>query len=518
MRGPDAGFALSIEAASDSSLRSRLGSLADSAARPASAAMTQRTKIVRERKKLRLNQLDQHGSMGRAAYFEQLGVLQLKLQRIQQAYLFTGDSAVIVFEGWDAAGKGGTIRRMSAVLDPRGFKVWPIAAPRAFEKERHYLFRFWERLPPQGAISVFDRSWYGRVLVERVEGMAVDHEWQRAYDEINEFERFLLDHGTRVVKLFLHITQDEQLRRFEERLRDPMKRWKLSYDDFRNRRNWAHYQQAVEDMVERTSTRAAPWHVIPANDKKYARIACIRIVTETLAANVDLSPPPLDERAIEEVKAVLGLDPQALAEPRPGGARPAARPHTCTAVVARALRAGAVRADPGLADAHFENWFLNVIEWAVHASARCSVNLSLTLMLQKPCRVRVGPVAATEAEPAHAGRRARTVQAGVRAMPPRALMWSSPALIGATGKPRGARLLSIRYGARLALGILGPRDRTPFFRLASARAMLRAGRLRVTSIGCASPGFRLNWASAVYRNRRFIYTRAPDNEAGVSYS
>ena len=268
--------------------------------------MTRRTKIVLERKKLRLSQLAKHGSIGRAAYFEELGALQLKLQRIQQAYLFTGDSAVIVFEGWDAAGKGGTIRRMSAVLDPRGFKVWPIAAPRAFEKERHYLFRFWERLPPHGAISVFDRSWYGRVLVERVEGMAAEREWQRAYDEINEFERFLLDHGTRVVKLFLHITQDEQLRRFEERLRDPLKRWKLSYDDFRNRRNWPHYQQAVEDMVERTSTQAAPWHVIPANDKKYARIACIRIVTEILAANVDLSPPPLDERAIDEVKAVLG--------------------------------------------------------------------------------------------------------------------------------------------------------------------------------------------------------------------
>jgi AMP-polyphosphate phosphotransferase len=279
--------------------------------------MTRRTKIVLERKKLRLSQLAEHGSIGRGAYFNELSALQLKLQRIQQAYLFTGDSAVIVLEGWDAAGKGGTIRRMSAVLDPRGFKVWPIAAPRAFEKERHYLFRFWERLPPHGAIAVFDRSWYGRVLVERVEGMAADREWQRAYGEINEFERFLLDHGTRVVKLFLHITQDEQLRRFEERLRNPLKRWKLSYDDFRNRRNWAQYQQAVEDMVERTSTQAAPWHVILANDKKYARVACIRIVAEVLAANVDLSPPPLDERAIDEVKAVLGLDPQALADDAP---------------------------------------------------------------------------------------------------------------------------------------------------------------------------------------------------------
>ena len=303
--------------------------------------MIRRTKIVLERKKVRLSQLAEHGSIGSPAYFKELGALQLKLQRIQQAYLFTGDSAVIVFEGWDAAGKGGTIRRMSAVLDPRGFKVWPIAAPRAFEKERHYLFRFWERLPPQGAISVFDRSWYGRVLVERVEGMADEREWRRAYDEINEFERFLLDHGTRVVKLFLHITEDEQLRRFEERLRDPLKRWKLSFDDFRNRRNWPHYQQAVEDMVERTSTRAAPWHVIPANDKKYARIACIRNVTEILAANVDLSPPPLDERAIDEVKAVLGLDPQAIAERAP--AAPARqRSRARTVVVASALRARSV--------------------------------------------------------------------------------------------------------------------------------------------------------------------------------
>jgi polyphosphate kinase 2 (PPK2 family) len=285
--------------------------------------MTQRSKIILEKKKVRLDRLVDHQGVDRTTYFKDLGALQQKLQRIQQAYLFTGDSAVIVFEGWDAAGKGGTIRRMAAVLDPRGFKVWPIAAPRAFEKERHYLFRFWERLPPHGAIAVFDRSWYGRVLVERVEAMAAEGEWRRAYDEINEFERFLLDHGTRVVKLFLHITQDEQLRRFEERLRDPLKRWKLSYDDFRNRRSWAQYGQAIEDMVERTSTRAAPWHVIPANDKKYARLACLRIVTRTLAANVDLSPPPLDARAVDEARAVLGLDPHALADPTAPPASPA---------------------------------------------------------------------------------------------------------------------------------------------------------------------------------------------------
>jgi polyphosphate kinase 2 (PPK2 family) len=284
--------------------------------------MSRRSKIILEKKKVRLSRLDNHQSITKGAYFKQLGTLQLKLQRIQQAYLFTGDSAVIVFEGWDAAGKGGAIRRMAAVLDPRGFKVWPIAAPRAFEKERHYLFRFWERLPPHGAIAVFDRSWYGRVLVERVESMAAEHEWRRAYDEINEFERFLIDHGTRVVKLFLHITEDEQLRRFEERVRNPLKRWKLSYDDFRNRRNWEHYEQAIEDMIERTSTLAAPWHVVAGNDKRHARIACMRIVTRALAADVDLSPPPLDQRAVDEVKAVLGLDPLALVDPAPASPPP----------------------------------------------------------------------------------------------------------------------------------------------------------------------------------------------------
>ena len=279
--------------------------------------MNRRSKITLEKKKVRLDHLGDHRTIPQAEYFEKLATLQMKLQRIQQAYLFTGDSAVIVFEGWDAAGKGGTIRRMAAVLDPRGFKVWPIAAPRAFEKERHYLFRFWERLPPKGAIAVFDRSWYGRVLVERVEAIAATHEWQRSYDEINEFERLLLDHGTRVVKLFMHITQDEQLRRFEERLRNPLKRWKLSYEDFRNRRNWPEYQQAIEDMVERTSTLGAPWHVIPANDKKHARLACLRIMTEVLAARVDLRPPPLDERAVDEARAVFGLEPHALDDTTP---------------------------------------------------------------------------------------------------------------------------------------------------------------------------------------------------------
>ncbi len=232
-------------------------------------------------------------------YRRKLDALQKKLQRIQQAYLFSGDLAVIVFEGWDAAGKGGTIRRMAAVLDPRGFKVWPIAAPRHYHQERHYLLRFWERLPPRGAISVFDRSWYGRVLVERVEGFALKDEWRRAYGEINEFERLLTDDALRIVKIFLHISQEEQLRRFEARLRDPMKRWKLSYEDFRNRAHWDAYVEATDDMLAKTSTNRAPWHVVAANDKRWARVESLRIICRALAKGVDLKPPPLDKRVRE---------------------------------------------------------------------------------------------------------------------------------------------------------------------------------------------------------------------------
>lgn len=275
--------------------------------------MIRRTKIVVRDKDFRLASLDMSRKIKKADYTRKLEKLQLRLQRIQQAYLFSGESAAIVFEGWDAAGKGGTIRRMAWALDPRGFKVWPIAAPRPYHQERHYLYRFWERLPPSGGISVFDRSWYGRVLVERVEGLTPKRDWRRAYDEINEFERMLIDDGTRVIKLFLHITPEEQLRRFEDRLRDPMKRWKLTYEDFRNRSNWQGYETATEDMIRRTSTEGAPWHVVPANDKKRARIECLTIITKALARRVDLGPRPLDERTREQAKHTLQLDAEALA-------------------------------------------------------------------------------------------------------------------------------------------------------------------------------------------------------------
>ena len=239
------------------------------------------------------------------SYEDDLKALQRALQSIQQAYLHTRDRAVIVFEGWDAAGKGGTIKRLSAAMDPRGFKVWPIGAPRPQYEERHYLQRFWDRLPPNGTIAVFDRSWYGRVLVERVEGFAEDAEWQRAYNEINEFERLLADDGARIVKIFLHLSPDVQMERFLSRLNEPRKRWKLSYEDFRNREKWDEYAVAIEEMVRRTSTDAAPWWVVPADDKKHARLAALETIRSVLAEGVDLSPRPIDEQIREMAEKMV---------------------------------------------------------------------------------------------------------------------------------------------------------------------------------------------------------------------
>jgi len=183
----------------------------------------------------RLSDIQHFPKVEFADYERRLEELQETLQCVQQAYLGTPHRAVIVLEGWDTAGKGGIVRRLGWALDPRSFKVHSISAPTEREKALHYLQRFWERLPHHGQIVVFDRSWYGRVLVERVEGFATPAEWQRAYDEINDFERMLIADDTRLIKLFLHITADEQLRRFRSRLTDPLKRWKLSYEDFRNR-------------------------------------------------------------------------------------------------------------------------------------------------------------------------------------------------------------------------------------------------------------------------------------------
>ncbi len=258
----------------------------------------------------RLADADLRLKLDEAGYQKKLAKLQAKLARIQQAYLGAGLKGVIVFEGWDAAGKGGTIRRLSAALDPRSFKVWPIGAPRNYYLQRHFLLRFMERLPPSGAISAFDRSWYGRVLVERVEALTPAKRWQAGYREINDFERALRDDDIRLVKLFFHLSPQEQLRRFEERLHDPLKRWKLSYEDFRNRAKWDDYVLAIDEMFERTSTALAPWTLIPAEDKRYARIAALERIVEVLGKGVSLDPPVLSEEVITAALAHFDLQPE----------------------------------------------------------------------------------------------------------------------------------------------------------------------------------------------------------------
>jgi AMP-polyphosphate phosphotransferase len=193
-----------------------------------------------------------------------------------------GPALAVLFEGWDAAGKGGAIRRLTARLDPRHFTVAEFAAPTERERRHHFLWRFAPWLPGWGGMTVFDRTWYGRVLVERVEGFASEAEWERAYGQIVEFEQGLAVEGVVLVKLWLHISADEQLRRFHEREADPLKRWKLTDDDWRNRERRADYVQAIEEMLRRTDHPAAPWHVIAAESKPLARLTVVQTVIEAL--------------------------------------------------------------------------------------------------------------------------------------------------------------------------------------------------------------------------------------------
>lgn len=241
----------------------------------------------------------------------QLKALQYRLFQLQVAYHRQKRAAVILLEGWDAAGKGGLIKRLTAELDPRFFEVVPISAPDGIERDQHYLARFWKHLPARGDWTVFDRSWYGRVLVERVEGFATPAEWNRAYDEINAMEASLCADGTRVIKLFLHTAQDEQDERLRDRLEQPWKRWKVNAEDFRNRARRADYEAAIEAMFARTDTDIAPWHVIGANSKKRARLDGLTIIADRLAEGVDLTDPPLDPelQALAERELGVALKP-----------------------------------------------------------------------------------------------------------------------------------------------------------------------------------------------------------------
>jgi polyphosphate kinase 2 (PPK2 family) len=266
------------------------------------------TKIRLRHDKIRVAKLDTDGHIAKRDYERKLDKLGVRMREILQAYMHTGDRGVVVFEGVDAAGKGGTIRRLTTVLDPRAYKVWPIGAPNEIERQQHYLARFWNRLPTSGTVSIFDRSWYGRVLVERVEGFAEKRDWERAYNEINEFEHMLIDDGMKLVKIYLHISQKEQLERFEARVRDPLKRWKFTYDDIRNRRKWGDYEKAIDEMIERTSTVAVPWHVIATDNKRRARIDALTNITDVLSEGVDLRPRPLAPQLRIAIEDAFGID------------------------------------------------------------------------------------------------------------------------------------------------------------------------------------------------------------------
>ncbi len=215
-------------------------------------------------------------------YDKELKELQGTLKDLHYRLYRKKVPVIICYEGWDAAGKGGNIKRITGALDPRGFEVVPIASPEPHEKARHFLWRFWRNTPKDGHITIFDRTWYGRVMVERLEGFCSENDWKRAYNEINEFEKELKDWGAVIIKFWVQIDKDTQLRRFNDRANTPEKQWKITDEDWRNREKWDLYEEAVNEMLKKTSTDFAPWYILESNDKKYARIKALKIVIERL--------------------------------------------------------------------------------------------------------------------------------------------------------------------------------------------------------------------------------------------
>jgi polyphosphate:AMP phosphotransferase len=235
-----------------------------------------------------LDGVDLSSSLERRQYERVLDEYQKKIGELQWKVMASKLPVILLYEGWDAAGKGGNIRRLVQALDPRGYRVVPVSAPNDLERAHHYLWRFWNRVPRGGRITIFDRSWYGRVLVERVEGLARSEEWQRAFREINELEQSLVEFGSVLIKFWLHIDPDEQLRRFKRREQIRHKRWKITDDDWRNREKWDQYRVAVEEMLQRTSTSYAPWTILPANSKLYARIEALKTVEREISSRLNL--------------------------------------------------------------------------------------------------------------------------------------------------------------------------------------------------------------------------------------
>jgi AMP-polyphosphate phosphotransferase len=277
------------------------------------------TSAVKVKTGFKLAELDLERRLAdEAGYQQKLGKLQIAMLEIEEIYRVERRRGIIALEGWDASGKSGAIQRLIEKLDPRWVQVWSIGRPTPEEQGRHYLWRFWQRLPPPGQIAIFDRTWYGRVLVERVEGLARPKEWRRAYDEINAFEKMLVDDGVRLVKLFLHISDAEQLRRFRERIATPTKHWKMSAEDIRNRAHRRDYLSALDDMFALTSTAAAAWYVVPADYKWFARVALAKTVVKALGKGIALGPPALDPAVVEAAEQIMSRKEMAalgLAEP-----------------------------------------------------------------------------------------------------------------------------------------------------------------------------------------------------------
>jgi polyphosphate:AMP phosphotransferase len=264
-----------------------------------------------------LSGLDMTMRLGKEEYEKQLPLLQAELHHLHLQAKDRNIASVLVFEGPDGAGKGGAIRRLCTALSPRYYQVHGVAKPTEDEAAQHYLWRFWRKVPHDGRIAIFDRSWYGRVLVERVEGFAHEDEWRRAYAEINDFEQQLVEHGIVVLKFWLHITKEEQFQRFRHREKTPHKRWKLTEEDWRNRKKWSDYERAVNDMVQYTSTPAARWTLVEGNDKRYSRIAVLRHYCEHLATAIGSPRKPRPAVAERASKAAAAPRPEARSPRRP---------------------------------------------------------------------------------------------------------------------------------------------------------------------------------------------------------
>ena len=234
-----------------------------------------------------LDEVDLSKKLSEKKYVEELSKYQARLRELEFACFDHRRPVIIAYEGWDAGGKGGNIRRVIGSLDPRGYSVIPIAAPKGDEATHHYLWRFWRQIPKAGHFAIFDRTWYGRVLVERIEGFCTEAEWRRAYEEINQFELSLHNYGFVLVKFWLHIGRDEQLRRFKEREGTDYKRYKITDEDWRNREKWDAYKSAVNDMIVNTSTTYAPWTIVEANDKLWARIKAMRTIAEAIEKGLE---------------------------------------------------------------------------------------------------------------------------------------------------------------------------------------------------------------------------------------